>query len=249
MTPPRIVIVGGGFAGYYAARTLCRKLRDQAEVVILNPTDYFLYLPLLPEVAGGVLDPRRVTVSIPGTLPRVGWCSARPRTSTWQRTWWHMSTRRGERLRSATTNCCSRPAASTSSCLSPASRSMPRVFADIAEALYLRDHITLQTGTRRQHGRSSRAGRPADLRRRRRGLHRHRGRRARRLMTTGLAGNHPRLAGHQPRWLLIDTADRVLPGLGASLARTADRVLRQPGRRRAHRYVSRRGDRGARPAQ
>jgi NADH:quinone reductase (non-electrogenic) len=30
----------------------------------------FLYLPLLPEVAGGVLDPRRVAVSVAGTLPR-----------------------------------------------------------------------------------------------------------------------------------------------------------------------------------
>ena len=71
MTRPRIVIIGGGFAGYYAARTLCRTVRGEAEIVILNPTDYFLYLPLLPEVAAGVLDPRRVTVSIPGTLPRV----------------------------------------------------------------------------------------------------------------------------------------------------------------------------------
>ena len=37
--------------------------------MILNPTDYFLYLPLLPEVAAGILDPRRVTVSIPGRRP------------------------------------------------------------------------------------------------------------------------------------------------------------------------------------
>jgi NADH dehydrogenase len=71
MSRPRIVIIGGGFAGYYAARSLCRSLRAEAEVVILNPTDYFLYLPLLPEVAAGVLDPRRVTVSIPGTAPGV----------------------------------------------------------------------------------------------------------------------------------------------------------------------------------
>ena len=71
MTRPRIVIIGGGFAGYYAARSLCSTVRGEAEVVILNPTDYFLYLPLLPEVAAGVLDPRRVTVSIPGTAPRV----------------------------------------------------------------------------------------------------------------------------------------------------------------------------------
>lgn len=71
MSSPRVVIIGGGFAGYYAARSLCRSLRGTAEVVLLNPTDYFLYLPLLPEVAAGVLDPRRVTVSISGTLSGV----------------------------------------------------------------------------------------------------------------------------------------------------------------------------------
>jgi NADH dehydrogenase FAD-containing subunit len=71
MRKSRIVIVGGGFAGYYAARSLCRKLGDEAaEIVIVNPTDYFLYLPLLPEVAAGVLDPRRVRASIPGTVPQ-----------------------------------------------------------------------------------------------------------------------------------------------------------------------------------
>ena len=45
---PRIVIVGGGFAGYHAAKTLCRLARGAAEIVVINPTDYFLYLPLLP---------------------------------------------------------------------------------------------------------------------------------------------------------------------------------------------------------
>jgi len=48
-------------------------------------------------------------------------------------------------------------------------------------------------------------------------------------MTAELARNHPRLTGHNPRWLLIDTADRVLPGLAESLSRTADRVLRRRG--------------------
>lgn len=37
----------------------------------MNRTDYFLYLPLLPEVAAAVVDPRRVTVSIPGMLSGV----------------------------------------------------------------------------------------------------------------------------------------------------------------------------------
>ncbi len=26
-------------------------------MVLINPTDYFLYLPLMPEVAAGILDP------------------------------------------------------------------------------------------------------------------------------------------------------------------------------------------------
>src|SRR5437762_9437406 len=71
MRRPCIVIVGAGFAGFAAARTLSRLARGAAEVVLLNPTDYFLYLPLLPEVASGILDPRRVAVSLTGTLPRV----------------------------------------------------------------------------------------------------------------------------------------------------------------------------------
>src|SRR5262249_11083064 len=65
---PRIVIVGAGFAGYRTARALSRASRYKADVTLLNPTDYFLYLPLLPQVSAGILQPRRVTVSLPGTL-------------------------------------------------------------------------------------------------------------------------------------------------------------------------------------
>ena len=78
----RIVIVGGGFAGYNAAKVASRELPDSGtEIVLVNPTDYFLYLPLLPEVAAGVLDPRRVTVSLPDRLPGAA-AAARSRTST-----------------------------------------------------------------------------------------------------------------------------------------------------------------------
>ena len=56
----RVVIVGAGFAGFNAARVLPGGCPAAAEVVLVNPTDYFLYLPLLPEVAAGILDPRRV---------------------------------------------------------------------------------------------------------------------------------------------------------------------------------------------
>ena len=68
---PRVVVVGGGFAGFHAARNLAKRLGDDAEIVLVNPTDYFLYLPLLPEVAAGVLEPRRVAVPLAATLPGV----------------------------------------------------------------------------------------------------------------------------------------------------------------------------------
>jgi NADH dehydrogenase len=47
--------------------------------------------------------------------------------------------------------------------------------------------------------------------------------------TAALARQHPRLRAHPPRWLLVDVADRVLPGLDARLSTTADAVLRARG--------------------
>src|SRR5262245_41127355 len=69
MGRPRIVIVGAGFAGFHAAKELARLARGRADIVIVNPTDYFLYLPLLPEVSAALLDPRDISVSRPATLP------------------------------------------------------------------------------------------------------------------------------------------------------------------------------------
>src|SRR5919199_703057 len=71
MARPRIVIVGAGFAGFSAARELSRLSGGSADIVIVNPTDYFLYLPLLPEVATGILEPRRISVSLAAQLPDV----------------------------------------------------------------------------------------------------------------------------------------------------------------------------------
>ncbi len=59
----RVIIAGGGFAGFHAARRLGRLAKNSLDVVVVNPTDYFLYLPLLPEAAAGILDPRTVADS------------------------------------------------------------------------------------------------------------------------------------------------------------------------------------------
>jgi NADH dehydrogenase len=68
---PSVVVVGGGFAGFYAARTLERLLpAEAADLTLISATDHLLYSPLLPEVAAGRLDPRRIAVPLHARLNR-----------------------------------------------------------------------------------------------------------------------------------------------------------------------------------
>jgi NADH dehydrogenase len=61
----RIVIAGGGFGGFYAARTLERILPPaSARVTLVNDVNFLLYTPLLPGAAGGTLEPRHVVVPL-----------------------------------------------------------------------------------------------------------------------------------------------------------------------------------------
>ena len=56
MAVKRIVIVGGGFGGVYAARFLEKLLRpDEAEIRLVNRENYFVFQPLLPEVISGAI--------------------------------------------------------------------------------------------------------------------------------------------------------------------------------------------------
>ena len=64
---PQIVIIGAGYAGYHCARGLERRL-PAADIVIISPTDYMPYLSLLPEVGAGIVNSRHIAVSLPATL-------------------------------------------------------------------------------------------------------------------------------------------------------------------------------------
>ncbi|MGW2935217.1 NAD(P)/FAD-dependent oxidoreductase [Streptomyces sp. NPDC001156] len=71
MAVPRILIVGGGFAGLETARKLERILRPaEASLRLVTPFDHQLYLPLLPHVAAGILTPQSVAVSLRRLLRR-----------------------------------------------------------------------------------------------------------------------------------------------------------------------------------
>jgi NADH dehydrogenase len=61
---PRILIVGGGYAGFYTALKLEKWLaRGEAEVIMVDPLPYMTYQPFLPEVAAGSIEPRHAVVS------------------------------------------------------------------------------------------------------------------------------------------------------------------------------------------
>ncbi|MFB7650667.1 MULTISPECIES: FAD-dependent oxidoreductase [unclassified Streptomyces] len=229
MSRPRIVIVGAGFAGYRTARTLSRLTRHQADITLLNPTDYFLYLPLLPQVAAGILEPRRVTVSLSGSLPHVRLVLGEADGIDLDEHTVHYTGPEGgegtlpfDRLVLA--------AGSVNKLLPvPGVAEHAHGFRGLPEALYLRDHVTRQvelaaaaddreecaarctfvvvgagyTGTEvAAHGA---------------------------MYTDAQVRKHPMRTGMRPRWMLLDVAPRVLPEMDERLSRTADRVLRQRG--------------------
>ncbi|PXY26959.1 NAD(P)/FAD-dependent oxidoreductase [Prauserella muralis] len=69
--PRRIVIAGGGYVGLYTALRLQKRLaRGEAEVVVVNPENFMVYRPLLPEVASGTLEPRHAVVPLRAVLRR-----------------------------------------------------------------------------------------------------------------------------------------------------------------------------------
>src|SRR3954468_4505529 len=226
MAPPRMLVVGAGFAGFAAARKLAKLSRGSAEIVIVNPTDYFLYLPLLPEVATGLLEPRRVTVSLAAALPGVRMVLGEAdgfdldgRTVSYTDPEGGTGKIGYHRLVIAV--------GSVNKLLPvPGVVEHAHGFRGISEALYLRDHITRQIEM---------AGNATDDAERQarctfvvvgagytgtevaaQGV----------LYTSDLVKRWPELHD-RPRWLLIDTADRLLPSLTPRLAEDADKVLRQ----------------------
>jgi NADH dehydrogenase len=240
---PRIVVVGGGFAGHQAARTLSRRLGQGAQVVVVNPTGHSLYLPLLPEVAAGTLEPRRIAVSLAATLPgvrlvlgKVDTVDVRERRVTWVDPEGGRGGTDFDRLVLA--------AGSATRLLPvPGIAQHAHGFQGIPEALYLRDHVTRQIElaavTEDAAERAARCtfivvgGGYTGTEVAAQGA----------LLTAALAREHRPLRGQRMRWMLLDSSPRIQHQLDGRLSRTAHRVLRGAGCRGARRGV---GDGGLR---
>jgi NADH:ubiquinone reductase (H+-translocating) len=72
-----VVIAGGGFGGYYAAKTLERVTPKDVRITLINDVNFLLYSPLLPGAAAGTLEARHVVVPLREQLGRtelrLGW--------------------------------------------------------------------------------------------------------------------------------------------------------------------------------
>ena len=227
LTQPRraarggVLVVGGGFAGSYVARRL-----RKAGATIVNPTNFMLYTPLLPEAASGAVEPRRVVVPIRMMCPHAelligaveqidaGDKIARVRTETGvvEVTYDELVIALGARTRM------------------PAVPGLPEhalQFKDLADAIALRNHVLHQLELA-----------DADLDGAERRL-------TFAFVGAGYAGvealakahdlvreslrHYPRLRDVPQRWLLVDAGDRVLAQAPERLGAYAARDLARRG--------------------
>jgi NADH dehydrogenase len=71
VSPQRILVVGAGHVGLYAALRLSKKLSARrAEVIVVDPQPHMTYQPFLPEAAAGNLSPRHSVVPLRRELKR-----------------------------------------------------------------------------------------------------------------------------------------------------------------------------------
>ncbi|MFJ1708146.1 NAD(P)/FAD-dependent oxidoreductase [Kitasatospora sp. NPDC088346] len=230
MERPRILIAGGGFAGLECARRLERKLSpSEAEISLIAPFSYQLYLPLLPHVAAGVLTPQSVAVSLRRSLRRThivpgGAIGVDPRSKVCvvRKITDEVTAERYDYLVLA-------PGSVTRTFDIPGLTDYARGMKTLAEATYVRDHVIAQldlaSATRDERERESRlqfvvvgggyAGTEtaACLQR----------------LTTAASRRYPRLDPRLIKWHLIDIAPKLMPELGDKLGVTALQILRERG--------------------
>ncbi|MFD8412162.1 NAD(P)/FAD-dependent oxidoreductase [Streptomyces sp. NPDC059650] len=231
MVRPRILVVGAGFAGVECIRRLERRLSpSEADIALVTPNSYQLYLPLLPQVASGVLTPQSVAVSlrrssryrtriIPGGAVgvdvRAKICVVRTLT--------------GDLTNHAYDHLVLAPGSITRTFDIPGLIENARGMKTLAEATYLRDHVISQLDLAdASEDEAERAARLCFV-----------------VVGGGYAGTetaaclqrlthhavkrYPRLDPREISWHLLDLAPKLMPELGDALGRAALDILRRRG--------------------
>jgi NADH dehydrogenase len=72
--PHKVLVVGGGFAGYNAVEKLCKRTRerDDVGVMLISRENYFTFWPMLASVIGGDVETHNVAQPLRRSLIRLG---------------------------------------------------------------------------------------------------------------------------------------------------------------------------------
>jgi len=215
------LVLGGGFAGGYVARRLGR-----SGATIVNPSNYMLYTPLLPEAAAGTIEPRHVTVPLRTMAPHADLIMGSAVALDPEQRTVQVESEAGsfaveyEDLVVALGAVTRMPAV-------PGLREHALSVKDVGDAIRLRNQVLRQIELADADPASAEwrltfvfAGAGfagvetiAELQE----------------LTAGALRRHPRLAGIEPRWLLVDPSERILGQTPDGLARFAARTLERRG--------------------
>ncbi len=228
--PARVVLVGAGYSGLVFARTLERLLpASRAEITLVSPQDYMLYTSLLPHVAAETVEPRHLAVGLRRVLRRtrieVGEVTAVDRGERRLT----VDTPTGETRELAWDRLVLAPGAVTRWLDIPGLREHAFEFRTLPDAISLHDHVVRLI---------EEAETTSDPRRRAActtfvvvGAGYTGTELAAQMQHTWMrAGRrHPRLRTPTARWLLLDVATTVLPGLDPRLGAAAHALLLRRG--------------------
>jgi NADH:ubiquinone reductase (H+-translocating) len=216
------LILGGGFAGSYVARLL-----GERGATVVSPDNYMLFTPLLPEAASGTLEPRHVVVPLRQMCPHAELLLGRATGLDEERKVVHVEVE-GEPLEVAYDD------------LVLALGSVPRAlpipglgravgFKDLADAIYLRNHVLRELES---------AEAEPDPERRRRHL-------TFVFVGGGYAGvealaelsdlahdalrYYPALRGAPQRWILVEAAPKILSEIPSLLGEYSAQQLARRG--------------------
>lgn len=224
-----IVIVGGGAAGLNAARRLQKGLRRSGhQLTLISSENVFLYQSLLPEAAGGTLEPRHVVVPLRSVLRHARVVVGEVETIDFEHRLVHLRGVDGDRLEIAYDQLVMTPGSRSRTLAVPGLSSHGIGFKTLAEAILLRNHVLSRLEAASQRP-------PRDPRRRA-------------ALTfvfvgAGYAGvealaeledlarwavkHIPEVRPEELRWVLVEAQSAILPEIGEGLGEYAARELKR----------------------
>jgi NADH dehydrogenase len=223
---PHVVIVGGGFGGFFTALELDRRGGEDGPLVtLINDTNFMLYTPFLPEAAAGTLEPRHVVVPLRGCLGRTRVMLGRVVAHEVDRRIVRVETDAGPVRELAYDHLVVAPGSVSRTVPVPGLSEAAIGFKTLAEAIYLRNH------TLRQLELADAANDPGEM--------------AARLTFVFVGGGYagvealaemedlvrearalyPSLRDTPPRWVLVEATETIFPEVGTRLGAYALRQL------------------------